>query len=349
MRDFMKPAKFFGFFLAVILALKYLMPYLLPFAAGLVIALLAEPLVSFSVKYFRMPRGAAAGLGVSITLLLSLALLSVLGALAVKELGMLANALPDMENTAREGLNTAENLLMGAAKKAPKGIRPLLLRSVSSIFDQDSQLFGGLSERLPRMVTEFLSRIPTGALTFGTWLLASFMISARLPKLKTQLSEKLPPVWKETYIPAIKRTKKALGGWFKAQAQISGITFVIITVGFLLLKIPYAPLWAALVALVDAVPVLGTGTVLIPWGIVSILQEQHLLAAGLFGIYGICLLTRTVLEPRLMGRNLNLDPLVTLICLYLGFRIWGVLGLLAAPVLAATVKNLMEVPPAATN
>lgn len=346
MRDFVKPAKFFGFFLAVILALKFLMPYLLPFVAALVVALLAEPLVSFAVKYFRFPRGAAAGLGVSITLLLSIALLSVLGALAVKELGMLADALPDMENTAREGLAKAEAVLMSAAEKAPNGIRPVLLRSVSSIFDQDSQLFGEISERLPRIIAAFISRVPTGALTFGTWLLASFMISARLPKLKQQISAKLPPAWKETYIPAIKRTKKVLGGWFKAQAQISGITFIIITIGFLLLKIPYGPLWAALVALVDAVPVLGTGTVLIPWGVLSILQGHHLLAAGLFAIYGICLTTRTVLEPRLMGRNLNLDPLVTLICLYLGFRIWGVLGLLAAPILAAAVKNLMETPPA---
>ena len=90
-------------------------------------------------------------------------------------------------------------------------------------------------------------------------------------------------------------------------------------------------------ALVDAIPILGTGTVLLPWALVSLLQHQHLRSVGLLLTYAAAFLTRTILEPRLVGRHLGLDPLVTLIFLYLGYRFWGILGMLLAPMLAAAL------------
>jgi len=344
LKELARPIKFVAAFLGVFFALKYLLPYLMPFLVALVIALLAEPLVSFLTTRFRFRRSVSAGIGVSFTLLLSFALLSVVGALAVKELSVLAEALPNMENAAREGLALAEDFLTNAANKAPEGMRPMLLRSVSGLFSENSGVLSRLGAQVPGLIAGFLGKVPTGALTVGTCLLASFMTSAKLPQLRKKLSVKLPPVWKERYLPALQRCRKVVGSWLKAQAQISCVIFLIVMIGFFLLKIPYGPLWAALVALVDAIPVLGTGTVLIPWAIISILQGNQLLAIGLFCIYGACLMTRTVLEPKLVGRNLGLDPLVTLICLYVGFRIWGILGMLTAPVLAAAVKTILEPP-----
>ncbi len=342
MKDLQRPLTFFAGFLGVFLVLKYLLPYFLPFVAGIVIALLAEPLVGFCVRYFRLPRPVSAGVGVSITLLLGTALLSVVGALAVKELGNLANALPDMESAAREGLTSVENLLTGAAERAPEGVRPFLLRSVSSLFGSGSAMLSQVTARVPGMVTGFLGSVPTGALSVGAALLSGFMISSRLPRLRQGISKRLPPVWKEKYLPALRRVRHALGGWLKAQAQLAGVVFSIVLLGFLLLRIPYAPAWAALVAAVDAVPVLGTGTVLVPWALVCLLQGQHFRAIGLLCVYGAALLTRTALEPRLVGRHLGLDPLATLVFLYLGFRFWGLLGMLAAPVLAAAVKSFLN-------
>ena len=95
---------------------------------------------------------------------------------------------------------------------------------------------------------------------------------------------------------------------------------------------------AAVVALVDAVPVLGTGTVLLPWALFSLLQRQHLRSIGLLLTYAAAFLTRTILEPKLVGRHIGLDPLLTLIFLYLGYRFWGIFGMLLAPMLAAAAK-----------
>ena len=98
---------------------------------------------------------------------------------------------------------------------------------------------------------------------------------------------------------------------------------------------------ALLVALVDAVPVLGTGTVLVPWGAVLMLQGQTLKGLGLLGIWVAAVLTRTVLEPRLVGKHLGLDPLLTLLFLYVGYRFWGILGMIFAPMLAAAGKSIL--------
>ena len=187
-----------------------------------------------------------------------------------------------------------------------------------------------------------MGKIPKGALTAGTGILSGFLISIRLPRLKKALAERLPEKVRTNILPALKRTKTALFAWLKAQAKLMGITFAILLVGFLLLRIPYGILWAALVAVVDAVPILGTGTILVPWALVCLLQGKQLLAIGLLVVYGCTFVTRTALEPRLIGRSLNLDPLLTLIFLYVGFRFWGFLGLVFTPILASALLSAFK-------
>ena len=94
-------------------------------------------------------------------------------------------------------------------------------------------------------------------------------------------------------------------------------------------------------ALVDAFPVLGTGTVLLPWSLLCFLQQDSARAIGLLGIYTTVTLTRSLMEPKLVGRHLGLDPLATLMSLYIGYRLWGIPGMLFAPLLAVTALQLV--------
>lgn len=323
-------------FLGVWLFLRYLLPIFLPFLVGLLLALAAEPAVRLFSRT-KLPRWAASGLGVSITLVLLIALVGVLGAALVREIGVLANRLPDLQTTAQQTAEQLRSFLENAADRAPEGVRPLVDRSVSRLFSSGSALVEQATVRLPGAISSVLSWVPDGALGVGTGILSGFMLSVRLPKLKQLLLQRIPDNWKTHLLPALKRSKNALLGWLKAQIKLSAITFCIVLLGFLLLRIPYAPIWAAAVALVDAVPLLGTGTVLLPWALISLLQRQHLRSVGLLCTYGAAFLTRTVTEPRLVGRHLGLDPLVTLIFLYLGYRFWGILGMLLAPMLAAAL------------
>lgn len=321
---------------------KHLLPLLFPFGFGLLLAMAAEPAVRTGTRLLRLPRWAAAGLGVSLTLTLLIVLVGIVGAALVRELGELAGRLPDVQDSARQAADTLRVFLENAAAHAPEGVRPLASRSVSWLFASPEVLMEQVSGRLPGAITGFLGKVPNGALTVGTGILSGFMLSARLPELKKSLAERLPQRFRTHILPALHRMKTALLAWLKAQLKLTAVTFGILLVGFLLLRIPYAPLWAGVVAVVDAVPVLGTGTVLVPWALVSVIGKKQLLAIGLLCIYGCTFITRTVLEPKLLGRSLGIDPLLTLVFLYIGFRFWGFWGLIFTPIIAAAVLSAVK-------
>ena len=133
--------------------------------------------------------------------------------------------------------------------------------------------------------------------------------------------------------------------WFPFAAiedRKAGVTWAVLTAGFLLLRIRHAPLWAFGAALVDAVPILGTGAVLVPWSLIAFLQADTGRAFGLLALYAAATVIRTTLEPKLIGRQLGLDPLLTLAALYGGYRLWGIVGMLLAPILAVAAAKLVE-------
>ena len=344
MGAFKKPLLLLCVFGALWLGVKFLLPVLLPFVAGALLALGAEPVVRLAENTFHLKRPLAAGIGVSLALILLTGILTLLGALLVKELHQLASNLPDMGQTVQQGLHTLENVLGDMAQKAPEGIRPMLTGSVDRFFRDGSALTEQVTQKVPAAITALLGWVPDGALGLGTALLSAFMISGRLPRIRRWLSRQITQSPLGQYLPRLNQCRAALGGWLKAQMKLSGLTFVIVGAGFFLLRIPYSLGWAAAVALVDAVPVLGTGTVLVPWALICLFQQQHLRAIGLLAIYAVALVTRTALEPRLVGRHLGLDPLVTLLALYLGYRFWGIPGMIFAPLIATAAKSL--VPPA---
>ena len=138
------------------------------------------------------------------------------------------------------------------------------------------------------------------------------------------------------------RLRSALGGYFRAQGWLLLVTLAIVAVGLLILRRRNALALALMIAVVDALPVFGAGTILIPWGILSLLRGQTSLAVGLLLLYAIASLTRTLLEPRFLGRQIGLHPLLTLAALYAGFRLFGIVGMILVPVGVILLKQIYE-------
>lgn len=326
----------------IFLSIRYLLPLIFPFLLGGLLALAAEPIVRFGCKRLRLPRPAAAGIGVGMSFAFLAMIVLVLAALLLRQLRTLAGILPDLENSIRGGMQSVSTSLLELAQKAPGGISAVLSRNIKDFFSGGNAMLERITGYLLRLASGMLSQVPGRALSFGTAILASFMISAKLPKIKSAFrsrldTQKLQPAWN-----TLRRLRHTLFSWLKAQLKLSGITFAVAAAGLLLLRIPYAPLWAVVIALVDAFPVLGTGAVLVPWSLVSFLQGDRLIAFGLLGLYAAAAVTRSILEPRLVGKQLGLDPLITLIALYTGFKLFGLAGMILAPMLAVTVTQLME-------
>lgn len=336
---------FIGVFLLVWLGLRYVLPIGIPFLLGGLLALAAEPAVRFLEKRLRLPRIAASGIGVSVTLVLLSCLLVLLTALLVRELGLLARALPDLEESAVQGLSSLESFLIDLTSRTPDRIRPILRETVSGLFSNGTALVDQLVRRIPGVASAVLGHVPGSFLTVGTGILSGFMISARFTQIKAWLQTRLAATRLSRYLPALRRMRSAIGGWLKAQLKLSSLSFLIVLAGLILLQVPYAPIWALLTAVVDAIPILGTGTVLLPWCLVSLLQGEHVRSVGLLGTYVVAMLSRTVMEPRLVGKQLGLDPLMTLIALYTGYQIWGIGGMLLAPVLCVAAMELAKAKP----
>lgn len=332
-------------FFLIWLALRYLLPVSLPFLLGGSLALGAEPLVRFLCEKLGLRRGLATGIGVSIAFAMLALVLMLLGALAVKEVKNLSFILPQAQQMIQSGLTSTEGFLLSLSQRMPGSIGAFMTQTVTDLFSGSAALLSKVTDKLLGMATGLLGRIPNGALSFGTGIISSYMISAKLPKLRDGLRRRIPKTWKERYLPALQTVKTSIFAYLLAQLKLAAITFAIVTGGLLILGTRLAPLWGFLIALVDAIPLLGTGTVMVPWALVCFLQDDHVRAIGLLAIYAAAVTTRSVLEPRLIGKQMGLDPLVTLFALYLGFRLWGVMGMLLSPLAAATAIRLSNLGP----
>ena len=325
---------------ALWLGLRWLLPLSFPFLLGTGLALLAEPVVSLLCRKLRLPRPLAAGIGVSIAFCAITALLALMLAFLLRELGLLSGILPDLESAALSGIRLLQTWLLELSGRAPEALRSTLRQSITELFSGGTALVNRAAGYLLGLAGSVLRHVPDGALTLGTGVISGFMISAKLPRLRLWVRARLGSPRTQAARETVRRLRQALGGWLLAQLKLAGVTLGILLGGFILLKIPFAPLWALGVSLVDAFPILGTGTVLLPWALICYLRGDAARAIGLAGVYAVICTVRSVLEPRLLGRQLGLDPLVTLGAMYAGYKLWGLWGMILSPVLAVTALQL---------
>lgn len=332
---------FLTVFLVAWMGIKYFLPLCFPFLLGMGLALLAEPVVRFFCRRLRFPRPVAAAIGVTATFSGVAVLFLLLCAFLIRELGILAGILPDLTDTARAGLTLLQSFLLDLVQRLPQSIRPFLVQNVTDLFSGGTALLEKAFRYVLGLAGSILTHVPDSALNLGTGVISAFMISAKLPGIQKWIRNHLPREKLRPILRTLNRMKKAVGCWLMAQIKLAGMTLILLASGLLILRIPYALVWAFVIALVDAVPVLGTGTVLLPWSLILFLQGDNARSIGLLGLYAVISLTRSVLEPKLVGKELGLDPLVTLFALYAGYKLWGIGGMILSPLLAVTAIQLV--------
>jgi sporulation integral membrane protein YtvI len=325
-----------GFFI------KYWFPIALPFLLGGALALGADPAVRILQDKLRLKRWAASFLGVTAFFTLMVTILGLLVSVLVRQLGRLAGLVPQLAEAIGKGLGSMEARLLALSARLPDSMEQAAAAGVQRLFSDSSNLLDQAVSRVPQMATGLVGMLSQGAFVTFTAILSAYMISGRLPKIKHFLKQKLSRMKLEQLHTSLKGLRQGIGGWLSAQGKLMGLTFFMLCVGFFLLKTDHVLLFAALVTLVDAFPILGTGTVLIPWSVVQLLQGDTARGIGLLALYAVVWLVRSILEPRLVGRELGLDPLVTLFSIYAGFCLLGIGGMLIAPFAAMVVTQLIR-------
>ena len=197
---------------------------------------------------------------------------------------------------------------------------------------------GDLADPLGKLAVS----LPDLLLTAVFFLAATVLFTSYRQEVLCFLRRQFPP----RLLQAVRRLRvflrEALWGWCKAQGVLATVTFGLLLAGFFFLRIEGAVLLAAVIALLDALPLFGAGVALIPWALAELLLSNPGRAAGLALLFAVILAVRNGLEPHVVGRQIGLHPLVSLISFYLGWQLAGLAGMLLAPILVLILVKLQE-------
>lgn len=342
MRTFIIRFVFYCIILALIfIVLKYVVPILLPFMVGFLIAFFLKPLINKISEKTHKKRRLVAILTLIVFYILLTTLLIVLGSRAVIFLRDAFKMLPNLYSNAIDpALTSIQNMLLDFLEGFDESTRDVIASIGESMNDGLGNLIAAISSAALTIATNAASSLPAFLVSFLITIISSFFCVVDYYKITAFIVRLIPPRGKEVLFKIKEHGIDVLLKFAKAYAILMFLTFVEVSIGLSLLGIDYAILIAAGTAIVDILPVLGTGTILIPWGVVNLLLGNFPLGIGLLVLYAIITIVRQTLEPRVVGNQIGLYPLVTLMCMFVGSYLFGIVGLFGVPIAVTIMVQL---------
>lgn len=320
--------------------LKWLVPFIIPLIIGLIFAFLMEPLVRLLSGRLRVPRWMSSMVSLLILFGGGLTLLIVLSAKLVIELGDLAKNIPIWTQYIVDrfygDITRWVNLYYS-------NVSLELQAKVNDNLMNLGQKLGKMGASLAQSALHGISSVPNLVIIFLLALFIGYFISKDMPHFKRKIGSWLPTQVREKGQVVYTDLLTAIGGYIRGQAVLITITAVQVLAGLLILQVPYAFSLALLAAFLDILPLLGTGTLFVPWAFFSLFTGDVGLGVGLLILYGFIVVVRQVMEPRILAGTIGLDPLAMIIVMYAGYKASGFLGVLLAPFILILLQSLIKV------
>ena len=324
------------------LAVRYVLVWVLPFLIALGLSALAEPAIDFCRRRMRFRRSfTAAVLTLGLLGLLALAVWLVAGQLLGQATQLLTD-LPQQLSHLPGLIDALEVRFNSFCAACPAAVRAWLEQGLESLSVQLPVLLQSFSARALSFVTDALAALPQAILFCATTALAVFFTAGSYPRILAFFRRQLSPTGLETARGVKENLLTTLAKWLRSELTLLSITFLQLLLGLLLLRQPYALLLSFLIAIIDALPVFGTGTVLIPWALLSCVVGEVPRGIALAALYAVISLVRAILEPKIMAAQGDLPPLAALAAMYVGFCTLGVAGMLLFPVALLFCKQLHD-------
>ena len=191
-------------------------------------------------------------------------------------------------------------------------------------------------------IGEFAKSLPDTIVGIVVGLLAAYFFIADKDKLITGVEKHLSAGFLAKTERIYKQLVHAVGGYFKAQFKIMGVIYVILLIGLLILRVDFAWLIAFGIAFLDMLPVFGTGTVLCPWAVIKLFTGDYKMAVGMIVLYVVSLVVHQIVQPKLIGDSVGLDPFASLLFMFIGYRVGSVVGMILAIPIGMILINLYE-------
>ena len=326
-----------GVFIIVFAAI-YLCIYFWPFLIGIVFALLLEKPVNAIVSKLKISRKIVGTVVVFITFILIGLLISMAVNALANEVVSLSAKLPNISENLKIEYKTLYTSFTELLDKTPSTVS-------DSIYNIGLNIISGiasLTTKLANAVINFIMFIPNILIYIIVTLLATLFLVTDRRTIAKFMTDIFPNSWVKKLTDVITKCFVSLGGYLKALLILITLTFVELLIAFIILKVDY-PLTVALIgAIIDALPILGISALLLPWAIYSAVIGNLGFGIALVVLYLIMTVIRQLIEPRVVSNNIGTHPFVTLLCMYLGFKILGLPGLLIGPILMIIFKNVFS-------
>ena len=325
-----------GLYLALKLSIFY-MPFLIAF----IISLMIEPLIKYIMKKTKLTRRTSS---IIIFIIVSIILLGILAWIIITLFSESSSLLQGLNNYFDKASVQVQELIQRLnfdKIKLSDEVLNIVQESSGDFLQTVSNWIRNALNGLINIVT----KIPEIAICVGITILALYFICVDKIYILDQIEYHLPKVWVKRLSNHLKELIQTLGGYLKAEATLILVSFIISLVGlyilsFLNFNIQYQLLMALFIGFVDALPILGSGTVMVPWAIISGLNGDLSLGIAILALFIIMSIVRQFLEPKLVSKNIGVHPIFTLIAMYTGFKITGVIGLLLGPIVLIIIKNI---------
>lgn len=329
--------------LGIVLLLRCFLPavsFLMPFVLGLVVAWIFNR----PIRYFQKKWGAPRKVLSLACLLVSFALLGgVLVGFGYAVVGQVRSLAQNWEGLWDSTMATV-NAVTGALEDWLKPLPPTVYNQAAGLLDG---LVDWLGQAVPSLLGDMAGRAGTFAMSLPSFfislvifVMAAYFITADYPRLCAMATARMPDEVRDFFRRVKKTAVTAFGGYVKAQLILSFIIFWILLAGFALIGQSYALLLALALAVLDFIPIIGSGTVMVPWAVVDIFLKDYRHAIELMVIWGVVALFRRISEPKVVGDQTGLPPITSLLCIFVGMRLGGVLGMVFAPVVYMVFLNL---------
>lgn len=319
-----------------------LLVFFMPFVVGWLIALLANPLVRFMERRLKMVRRHSSML----IIITAIALVVVGGYFAlaaiVRELYGFITMLPNIYGSFLQDLEEIRENLQGVSARFPLPLREGAANLTDSLTEALGDLIGAVGKPTVAAAGTVARNIPNALIHVIFAILSAYFFIAERDKIVQAVRERIPDWIREKWHFITEKFRKAIGGYFKAQFKIMGVVALILFVGFLILRIHYAILLAVLIAVLDFLPFFGTGTALIPWAVLKVLSADYQFAVGLIIIYLVSQLVRQVIQPKIVGDSMGLNPLSTLFFMFIGYKVSNIFGMIIAVPIGMILVSLYQ-------
>lgn len=321
----------FLFIMLIFLLFKYAVGIFLPFLAAYAFSLIIDTFARKCSNRTRLPKKLCAALLVTVMI----AVLFFLTAYGISRIFREATELLSNSESAFFELSS----LLEAVRRPLEKIYGRLGGEDFYYFERamitfENKMFESLSSFITKAISGIISKTPSMLIGISVGVVSCYYFSIEGRALGDKIKKALPQKYRGNVMSAAYIVIIAIKKYLKAYMLLGVITFFELAIGLSILKIRYSFLIALGIALIDIVPILGSGTVIIPWAVVMLVSGKSSLGLGLLILYGVITILRQIIEPHIVGSSIGLHPVLTLFSMYAGLRLFGVVGMVLAPAVA---------------